>query len=113
MIKLMKSSFYKEAAVKKNLALFILRTKKFSLGEQCKKFEQASAKKQKRRFAVFVSSGSAANLILFFSAFINIFESTGNVVLAPTTRETLFKLLAKFACKTLNFIFLLLVSKPC
>jgi CDP-6-deoxy-D-xylo-4-hexulose-3-dehydrase len=34
------------------------------MGEQCRRFEVDFARKQKRKFAVFVSSGSSANLVL-------------------------------------------------
>lgn len=60
----MKSSFYKEAETKRKLARFIMSAKILSMNEQCKKFEEAFSKKQKRKYSVFVSSGSMANLIL-------------------------------------------------
>ncbi len=63
----MKNSFYKEAETKEKLADFILKTDRFSMGEQCSLFEKNFAEKQGRRYAVFVSSGSAANLILIQS----------------------------------------------
>lgn len=64
MIKLIKSSFYKEHEVKLALADFIIKTDKFSMGDQCKEYEQSFAKKQNRKHGVFVSSGSMANLVL-------------------------------------------------
>ncbi len=64
MIRLVKSSFYEEEKTKRALAAFIKRAPLFSMGEQCKKFEDAFARKQKRKFAVFVNSGSSANLVL-------------------------------------------------
>ena len=64
MIKLIKSSFYHEAGTKQQLAKFILNSPLFSMGEQCQQFEAAFAAKQKAKHAIFVSSGSAANLIL-------------------------------------------------
>lgn len=64
MIKLVKSSFYNETKTKKALAKFIIETDRLSMGEQCLQFEAAFAKKQKRKHAVFVSSGSMANLLL-------------------------------------------------
>ncbi len=64
MIKLVKSSFYNEKKTKQALAKFILETDRLSMGEQCLQFEAAFAKKQGREFAVFVSSGSTANLLL-------------------------------------------------
>jgi CDP-6-deoxy-D-xylo-4-hexulose-3-dehydrase len=67
MIKLVKSSFYREAETKRQLAEFIIKTDIFSMGRECKKFEAAFAKKQQCRFAVFVSSGSMANLVLIQS----------------------------------------------
>ncbi len=67
MIKLMKSSFYNEEVTRKKLADFVLKSELFSMGKQCAKFEKSFARKQRRRFAVFVSSGSAANLALLQS----------------------------------------------
>jgi len=64
MIKLIKSSFYKENETKQKLAEFILKTDIFSMAKECSKFEHAFAKKQNRKYAVFVSSGSSANLVL-------------------------------------------------
>ncbi|KKQ53248.1 MAG: DegT/DnrJ/EryC1/StrS aminotransferase [Microgenomates group bacterium GW2011_GWC1_38_12] len=64
MIKLIKSSFYNEKDTKKKLAKFILKAKIFSMKKECANFEKKFAKKQSRRYAVFVSSGSTANLVL-------------------------------------------------
>jgi CDP-4-dehydro-6-deoxyglucose reductase, E1 len=64
MIKLIKSTFYKEAIIKNKLVNYILKEKKFSMGTECKNFEINFARKQQRKYAVFVSSGSMANLIL-------------------------------------------------
>ncbi|MFH0891455.1 MAG: DegT/DnrJ/EryC1/StrS family aminotransferase [Candidatus Falkowbacteria bacterium] len=64
MIKLIKSSFYNETDIKRKLADFILRTKRFSMDAECAKFEKRFAKKQGRKYAVLVNSGSSANLIL-------------------------------------------------
>lgn len=64
MIKLMKSTFYHEAETKERLCTFFRQAKRLSMSEECERFEQAFAKKQERRFAVFVSSGSMANLVL-------------------------------------------------
>lgn len=64
MVKLIKSSFYHEEETKKALAEFILKTDNFSMGEQCRKFEQVFAKKQGRKFAAYVANGSVANLLL-------------------------------------------------
>jgi len=67
MIKLIKSTFYNDAEIKKHLAEFIKKCDRFSMGRECKKFEKNFAEKQRRKFAVFVSSGSSANLILIQS----------------------------------------------
>ncbi|MBT7703788.1 DegT/DnrJ/EryC1/StrS aminotransferase family protein [Candidatus Peregrinibacteria bacterium] len=71
MIKLIKSTFYNEKETKKALAQFILETEILSMGQQCQEFEKAFARKQNRKYAVFVSNGSAANLILI-QAFLNL-----------------------------------------
>lgn len=64
MIKLMKSCFYNEQETKRRLAEFVMQSPVLSMNEECKKFEKSFAKKQERKHAVFVSSGSAANLVL-------------------------------------------------
>jgi CDP-6-deoxy-D-xylo-4-hexulose-3-dehydrase len=64
MIKLVKSSFYNEAETKQALADFIIKTDRLSMGEQCLQFEAAFAAKQGRKYAILVSSGSMANLLL-------------------------------------------------
>lgn len=71
MIKLAKSSFYNEAETKRKLADFILSADRLSMGKETERFETAFAKKQKRKFAVFVNSGSSANLALL-QALLNI-----------------------------------------
>lgn len=63
-VKLIKSSFYEEDKLKAELANFVVNAKFFSMGEQCLKYERSFASKQGRKHAVFVGSGSAANLIL-------------------------------------------------
>ncbi len=64
MIKLIKSSFYHEAETKRALADFVLNQDVLSMSEQCRAFEMAFAEKQERAHAVFVTNGSAANLLL-------------------------------------------------
>lgn len=66
-IKLIKSSFYEEEKTKKALCSFIMGANKFSMGEECKKFENAFSEFQKRKYCIFVNSGSSANLILIQS----------------------------------------------
>jgi CDP-6-deoxy-D-xylo-4-hexulose-3-dehydrase len=62
MIKLMKSTFLDEQQTKQKLADFIMQAKQLSMGEECRAYEKAFAAKQGRKHAIFVSSGSAANL---------------------------------------------------
>jgi CDP-6-deoxy-D-xylo-4-hexulose-3-dehydrase len=64
MIKLQKSTFYNEKETKEKLCEFIKSASILSMGEQCKKFENSFSAKQKRKYSVFVNSGSSANLIL-------------------------------------------------
>lgn len=64
MIKLQKSTFLYESDTKKKLCDFISDATNLSMGVECKKFEIAFAKKQKRKHAVFVNSGSSADLVL-------------------------------------------------
>lgn len=58
----MKSTFFHEADVKARLAEFILKSETLSMGDECKKFETGFCAWQNRNHAIFVSSGSAANL---------------------------------------------------
>lgn len=67
MIKLIKSTFYKEEEAKKELVKFIKKAEYLSFGEQCQKFEENFAKWQKRKYCIFVNSGSSANLALIQS----------------------------------------------
>src|SRR5581483_4542569 len=64
MIKLIKSTFYKEEEVKKELAEFIVNSKQLSIGPECQKFEKTFAKWQGRKSCVMVNSGSSANLAI-------------------------------------------------
>lgn len=71
MIKLIKSTFFNEEKTKKELAHFILKAKKLSIGEQCRSFEKRFAQYQGRKHCIFVNSGSSANLALI-QALLNI-----------------------------------------
>jgi len=64
MIKLIKSTFFKEEQTKKALIKFIKSAKKLSFGPQCEKFERNFAKYQGRKYCVFFNSGSSANLAI-------------------------------------------------
>lgn len=70
-IKLTKSTFFDESATKELLVKFICDSSILSMGEQTKKFEELFAQKQARKYAVFVNSGSSANLIVL-QALLNI-----------------------------------------
>lgn len=64
MIKLVKSSFYREEETKRKLAAFVARSDWFSMGRECETFERGFADVQGRRHCVLVNSGSSANLAL-------------------------------------------------
>jgi len=64
MIKLIKSTFYKERKIKDQLIRFIKSAKQLSFGQECIKFEQNFAKYQGRRFCISFNSGSSANLAI-------------------------------------------------
>lgn len=64
MIKLIKSTFYKEEKVKKKLCKFIMVSPKLSIGSECRKFEENFASYQGSKYCVLVNSGSSANLAL-------------------------------------------------
>ena len=70
MIKLQKSTFLNEKETKAALCKFITNADILSMGYECRKFEKAFEKKQNCSYAVFVNSGSSANLILI-QAFLN------------------------------------------
>lgn len=67
MIKLIKSTFLKEQETKKRLCNFIIGAGMLSMDRECRKFEEKFARKQGRKYAVFVNSGSSANLVLIQS----------------------------------------------
>src|SRR3989338_396434 len=69
MIKLIKSTFYKEKETKIALVKFINSAKLLSFGTECEKFERNFAKYQGRRFCVFLNSGSSANLAIIQALF--------------------------------------------
>ena len=64
MIKLIKSTFYKEEETKRELTIFIKQAKQLSFGIECEKFEENFAQYQGRKYCVFVNSGSSANLAI-------------------------------------------------
>lgn len=64
MIKLVKSTFHREADTKKKLIKFIRSAEQLSFGPECEKFEKKFAKWQGRKHCIFVNSGSAANLAI-------------------------------------------------
>jgi len=64
MVKLIKSTFYNELETKKALSQFITESSVLSMGEECSKFEKSFSAWHSRKHSVFVSNGSAANLLL-------------------------------------------------
>jgi CDP-6-deoxy-D-xylo-4-hexulose-3-dehydrase len=89
MIKLIKSSFYKEDLTKKALNKFIEESSILSMNKECLKYEKAFAQKQQRKFAVFVNSGSSANLILIQSLLnLNLLKKGDKVAFSTLTWAT-------------------------
>lgn len=62
MIKLIKSTFYKEPETKRKLCSFIRSSKQLSFGPRCIGFETGFASWQGRKHCVMLNSGSSANL---------------------------------------------------
>lgn len=73
MIRLIKSTFYKEELTKRELCKFIKRSARLSIGSECQKFENNFASYQGRKHCIFVNSGSSANLALI-QALLNLGE---------------------------------------
>lgn len=63
-IKLIKTTFYKEKSTKERLLEFIRNAKQLSFGKECEAFENNFSKYQNRSNCIFVNSGSSANLAL-------------------------------------------------
>lgn len=64
MIRLVKSTFYRERETKKLLCQFIEKADTLSFGAECERFEHAFARWQGRAHCVFLNSGSSANLAI-------------------------------------------------
>ncbi len=64
MIRLVKSTFYREEETKKKLARFIGTAERLSFGKECKDFETLFARYQGRKHCAFLNSGSSANFAL-------------------------------------------------
>ena len=67
MIRLIKSTFYKEKETKDKLCEFIINSPVFSMGKKCLEFELEFSKYQGINHSVFINSGSSANLVLIQS----------------------------------------------
>ena len=63
-IRLIKSTFLNEKETKEKLCEFIKGAKVLSMNKECKKFEENFSNKQGRKYSVYVSNGSCANLLL-------------------------------------------------
>ena len=64
MIPLTRNAFLNDEQTRKELAAFILKTERFSMGEQCAEFERQFAAWQQSCEAVLFNSGGSANLAL-------------------------------------------------
>jgi len=64
MIPLMKHTFLREGQTKEALVEFLRTQDRFSMGNECLRFEKAFANFQGRKFAVLFNSGGSANLAL-------------------------------------------------
>jgi CDP-6-deoxy-D-xylo-4-hexulose-3-dehydrase len=67
MIPLMKNAFLREYETKKELADFIIRAPRLSMGDACFEFEGKFAEFQHRRECILFNSGSSANLAMMQS----------------------------------------------
>lgn len=67
MMKLIKSTFYREEDTKKKLCDFIKEAKQLSFGQECENFEKSFAQWQERKHCIYLNSGSSANLALIQS----------------------------------------------
>lgn len=67
MIKLIKSTFYREEETKKLLCDFVKGAPLLSFGRECEAFERNFARWQGRKYAIFLNSGSSANLAVIQS----------------------------------------------
>lgn len=67
MIPLIKSTFYREKQTKRQVINFIKHASQLSFGKECEKFEANFAKYQKRKYCLFMNSGSSANLAMIQS----------------------------------------------
>jgi CDP-6-deoxy-D-xylo-4-hexulose-3-dehydrase len=80
-IKLIKSSFFNESIVKKDLIIFLSSAERLSMSEECLKFEQEFSIYQERKFTTLVNSGSSANLALL-QALLNLGQINVNDTIA-------------------------------
>ncbi|HUX35687.1 MAG TPA: DegT/DnrJ/EryC1/StrS family aminotransferase [Candidatus Paceibacterota bacterium] len=64
MLKLIKSTFYREKETREKLAQFVKKTKRLSFSDECQVFENSFSRYQGRKRSIFFNSGSSANLAL-------------------------------------------------
>jgi len=88
-IKLIKSTFLNEKETKQKLCSFIMDAKILSMNKECKKFEENFSRKQGRKYSVYVSNGSCANLSLI-QAMINMgkLKKTDKIFVSSLTWST-------------------------
>jgi len=89
MIPLMKNAFLNEHETKKALADFIIKAQKFSMGEECQKFETNFSQFQQRNQSILFNSGGSANLALIQSLKnLDLLKSGDNVGFSALTWST-------------------------
>ena len=89
MIKLIKSTFYKEKETKKELCSFITNATQLSFGQECQKFEERFATHQKRKYCIFFNSGSSANFALIQALFnLKILKQSDKAAFSAVTWST-------------------------
>jgi len=89
MIKLIKSTFYREKTTKKALNDFIKSSSQLSFGLECEKFEKNFARYQNRKYCIFFNSGSSANLAII-QALLNLgkIKKNNNIAFPTVTWPT-------------------------
>lgn len=99
-IPLIKNTFYNESKVKKQIIKFIKREKKFTKGFYTELFEKKASEWLGTRYAVFVNSGSSANLCLLQALKnLNIIKENDNIGISAITWATNVMPVIQMSCK--------------
>jgi len=83
-IPLIKNPFYNTKSIQTRLSKFVLSTDRFSMSTNCKQFEAAFSKEQKRKFTILFNSGSSANFALI-QALVNMNKLSKNDLIGFTS----------------------------